>query len=74
MSKNLTLDEILALPAVERLRVVEQIWDSIASEPESLPLTEAQQREIESRLEEFERNPSIAISWEVARARLRETH
>ncbi len=72
MNKSIPLDEILALPTEERLRVVERIWDSIAAEPESLPLTEAQKLEIESRLAEYERDPSIAIPWEVARARLRQ--
>jgi putative addiction module component (TIGR02574 family) len=72
MNRNIPIDDILALPADERLRIVERIWDSIAAEPDSIPLTEAQRREIESRLEEYERDPSIAIPWEVARARLRE--
>ena len=66
------MDEILTLPADERLRIVETIWDSIAAEPDSVPVTDAQKREIEARLEEYRRDPSIAIPWEVARQRLRE--
>ena len=70
MSAN--IDELLSLPADERLRIVEAIWDSIAAEPDSIPVTEAQKREIESRLEEYRRNPSIAIPWEIARQRLKD--
>jgi len=65
------MDDILALPAAERLRLVEAIWDSIAAEPESIPISEAQRAEIERRLEEYRRDPSIAIPWDVAKSRLR---
>ncbi len=72
MATNFSMEEILGLPAEERLRIVETIWDSIAAEPESIPVSEAQKREIESRLDEYRRNPSIAIPWEVARQRLKD--
>jgi len=65
------VNEILALPVAERLRIVETIWDSIAAESDKFSVTEAQTREIEARMEEYRRDPSIAIPWEVARKRLR---
>jgi putative addiction module component (TIGR02574 family) len=40
--QNLTIEE--------RLRLVEDIWDSIASEQQALPLTEAQRIELDKRL------------------------
>ena len=49
--------EILALPVAERVRLVEAIWDSIASVPEALPLTQWQMEELDRRLNEFEANP-----------------
>lgn len=72
MNPSISVDEILTLPADQRLRIVEAIWDSIAAEPDAVPVTEAQKREIEARLEEYRRDPSIAIPWEAARTRLRE--
>lgn len=72
MNRKALMDDILALPPEERIRIVEAIWDSIAAEPETLPVTQAQKQEIEDRLSEFRRDPSIAIPWEIARARLRE--
>ncbi|HWL95138.1 MAG TPA: addiction module protein [Phycisphaerae bacterium] len=71
MNAETSLQHILSLPAEKRLEIVETIWDSIAAEPESLPISEAQRREIEARLEEYRRDPGIAIPWEQARARLR---
>jgi putative addiction module component (TIGR02574 family) len=73
MDSNQSVNEILALPADERLRIVEAIWDSIAAEPDAIPVTQAQKREIEARLEEYRRDPSIAIPWESAKRRLRES-
>ncbi len=65
------MNDILSLPAAERLQIVEAIWDSIAADPESLPVTDAQRKEIEARLEAYRKDPSLAIPWDVARARLR---
>ena len=38
----------------ERLKLVEDIWDSIAAEQEHLPLTPDQRMELDRRLDEFE--------------------
>ncbi|NOT00576.1 MAG: addiction module protein [Phycisphaerales bacterium] len=70
MDSGISVDRILGLPADERLRIVEAIWDSIAAEPESLPVTDAQKREIAARLAEYRRNPGSAIPWAEARRRL----
>lgn len=45
---------VLDLPLAERLKLVEDIWDSIAAEQEHLPLTSDQRAELDSRLDEFE--------------------
>ena len=42
------------LPVAERLKLVEDLWDSIAAEQSALPLTEAQRAELDARLDEFE--------------------
>src|SRR5438105_1729448 len=57
MDTNAAVDEILMLPADERLRIVEAIWNSIAADPEAIPVTAAQKREIEARLEDFRAYP-----------------
>jgi len=66
------VEEILALPVSDRLRIVEAIWDSIAAEPDTVPVTDAQKREIQARLDAYRRDPSLAIPWEVARKRIRD--
>jgi len=37
----------------ERIKLVENIWDSIAAEQEGLPLTSEQRRELDRRLERY---------------------
>jgi putative addiction module component (TIGR02574 family) len=66
------LDEILELPVADRLRAVEEIWDSIVAAPESLPLGESQRRELERRLKLHQEDPEAAQSWESVRSRLLE--
>jgi putative addiction module component (TIGR02574 family) len=58
---SISLSDILQLSVAERLRLVGEIWDSIASEPEALPLTEAQRIEILRRSEAHRTNPQEAI-------------
>lgn len=42
------------LPVHERIRLVEDLWDSIASDQNSLSLSSAQKGELDKRLEAYE--------------------
>ena len=42
------------LPIGERIRLVEDIWDSIAADQASLPLTDEQRTELDRRLDAYE--------------------
>ena len=53
---------ILELPLRDRLQLVQDIWDSIYDHPELLPVTDAQQRELDHRLAAYSDNPS-GTSW-----------
>jgi putative addiction module component (TIGR02574 family) len=63
--------EILALPASERVRLVDAIWDSIAEAPDALELTQWQRDELDSRLAEFEADPDSGATLEEVFARIR---
>ena len=62
--------EILALPASERLRLVEAIWDNIAAVPEALELTQWQRDELDRSLGEFEADPDSGATLEEVCARI----
>jgi len=55
------------LPADDRVRLVEKLWDEVARELEQRPLTEAQQRLLDERIREHEAHPNDAEAWETAR-------
>lgn len=51
--------KLLDLPIEERIRVVEDLWDSIAADQGALPLTADQKTELDRRLDTYEidKNP-----------------
>lgn len=65
MNASLKALGIERLSVEERIELVEEIWDSIS---EATPLTEAQRRELDRRLEEHEANPNDVVPWEVVKA------
>ena len=42
------------LPLDERIKLVEDLWDSIAADQKALPLTPAQRTELDRRLDAYE--------------------
>jgi putative addiction module component (TIGR02574 family) len=66
---SISLDELLKLPAAERVEIALALWDSLEdAELDALvPLTEEQKAELDRRLAEHERNPGSAIPWEQVR-------
>ena len=67
---TVALEEILGLSPSERLWLIEQIWESLAAEPDALPLSDLQREELDRRIEAYERNPSDVLTWEEVRAQL----
>ena len=67
---NERLADLFKLSAAERIQLAEDLWDSVAAQPDGVPpLSDAQRAEIERRLSEHAQNPSV-LSWEDVRARL----
>jgi putative addiction module component (TIGR02574 family) len=65
------LSELKALPVSERLQLVEDLWDSIAEDQHSLPDHPSVIAELRARKASHLANPSSAIAWETAKARIR---
>jgi putative addiction module component (TIGR02574 family) len=62
--------DIAELSIAERIQLAEDLWDSILEQQEELPLSSAQQQELEQRLENYEKNPTTGSSWEDVKKRL----
>jgi putative addiction module component (TIGR02574 family) len=62
----------MAIPALnldglspeEKLRLLEEVWDSLAADPSHVPLADWQRRELDRRLDELEREGPTGIPWE----------
>ena len=57
----------------QRMQLMEDIWDSIAKEPESVEIPDWHKKIIAERLADCESNPNAQVAWEEARTRLRES-
>jgi putative addiction module component (TIGR02574 family) len=69
MESNLT-QELLKLSVAERIQLAEDLWDSVAYDPEQVPITEAQTAEIDRRLARFAQDAPTLSSWEEVKTRL----
>ena len=68
--KPLTANDVLGLTIPERIRLVGDIWDTIAEFPESVELTDSQRRELDRRLEAYHKNPTEGSPWSEVKARI----
>lgn len=66
-----SLAEITQLSTAERIQLVEDIWDTIAAQPEEISLTEAQMQELDRRLNAYHQNPQAGASWQEVQQRVR---
>jgi putative addiction module component (TIGR02574 family) len=62
--KKITATDTIALSIPERIQLVEDIWDTIATEAEAIELTEDEKRIIDERLEAYHKNPDLGSPWE----------
>jgi putative addiction module component (TIGR02574 family) len=67
------LEDILQLSVSERIQLAEDIWDSIAANPEALPLTDAERQELDRRLESYARNPGEGVPWDDLKKQVRKS-
>lgn len=51
------------LSVEERLQLIEDLWESVADDPEALPLTDAQAEELDRRLEAYRQDGDPGRPW-----------
>lgn len=57
------------LTPAQRVAVAEALWDSVADDAESAPLSAAQLAELQRRLADSVARPEAVTPWEVVKAR-----
>jgi putative addiction module component (TIGR02574 family) len=65
------LSELKSLPVVQRLRLVEDLWNSIVEDQHSLPDPPGVIAEVRARAAKFRADPSSGVTWEEAKRRIR---
>lgn len=68
---NAEFQKVFELALSEKLQLVEDLWDSIASVPEQIPVLEWQKEELARRKAAYLQNPNSGSSWEEAKERIR---
>jgi putative addiction module component (TIGR02574 family) len=58
---SLSASDFRELSVAERIQLVQDLWDSIAAEPDALPVTDEQRREIIRRSKAHHANPDAAL-------------
>ena len=63
--------DIASLSYEERLRFLDELWESLSRTPEAIPLTNARREELDRRLDELDHEGHIGIPWEEVLRRIR---
>lgn len=58
------LAEILKLPAEEKLRLVELLWESLSAAPSAIPLGDAHRAAIDEALAQHRQNPDDVLTFD----------
>ncbi|MEE9432541.1 MAG: addiction module protein [Melioribacteraceae bacterium] len=62
--------DIAEMPIGEKIRLVEDLWDSIAGLPEAVKVPEWHKEELEKRLKAYHKNPKQGAPWAEVKKRI----
>jgi putative addiction module component (TIGR02574 family) len=64
-------DSVFDLSPPEKLQLVEDLWDDLASVPAEVPIHDWQKEELARRKANLMNNPATGLSWEEVKRRVR---
>ncbi len=68
---NSTSTSVFDLSPSEKLQLVEDLWDDLASEPEAVPVHDWQKEELARWKANLMKNPASGLAWEEVKRRVR---
>ena len=71
---NIPPTSIVELSVSEKLQLVEDLWDDIASTPSAVPVHDWQKEELARRKQNLLNNPTSGLSWQEIQRRIRSRH
>jgi putative addiction module component (TIGR02574 family) len=70
MTTEPTIEKLKHMPVSERLRLLEDVWSSLADQPEALGVPDWHRDELDARLAAHRNDPSAARAWADVKAEL----
>jgi len=64
------IPEIIKLSTPEKILLIEDLWDSIASDESAVPVPQSHMEELDRRLKKYESAPGTLLSLEELRKRV----
>ena len=71
---SVDLMSVFDLSPAEKLQLVEDLWDDLAADPQSVPVHDWQKAELDRRKVDLERNPATGLSWDEVKRTARAHH
>jgi len=71
---NANLAAALELSPVEKLQLIEDLWDDLAQTPELIPIHDWQTEEVDRRKAKLKDDPTSGSTWEEVEQRVRSRH
>jgi putative addiction module component (TIGR02574 family) len=67
----ISVDDVLGLPFLKRIQIVEMISESVVAIPQVLEVSPELKSELNVYMVEFERDPESGYSWDQVKAKLK---
>jgi putative addiction module component (TIGR02574 family) len=69
---KISIADVLKMSPAERILFVEDVWDSLAANPDSVLLPDSHREELDRRLEAYHQDPDAGSPWAEVRDRIRQ--
>lgn len=69
-----TTPSVFELSPSEKLQLVEDLWDDLASTPDAVPVHDWQKQELARRKANLLKHPATALQWADVKRRVRSRH
>ena len=60
--------DVFSLPPAERLRIAAALWDSVADQPDQVPLSALQAKELDARYADYLKATEAGSTWAQVKA------
>ncbi|MFO1429311.1 MAG: addiction module protein [Candidatus Competibacteraceae bacterium] len=71
---NSTIISVFDLSPPEKLQLVEDLWDDLATTPDAVPVHDWHKEELARRKANLMKNPASGLTWEEVKGRVRSHH